>query len=394
MKQNYRSLTFSINYTISCIALIIAGLLQSCAKEQFPLYPPEPGSGVKENHDWSGLADSLQDVLYQTYRSPDGRYFMQNNTGNQTFHYWWNAHAMDVLADAHERTGAESYKTRMQALLSGIKNKNGNSLVNNFYDDMEWLALSSLRAFGSTQDPVFKDAAVLLWNDIKTGENTTMGGGIAWNKNQLYYKNTPANAPAIILAARLYQLDKKQEDLDAAVRLYTWLKQTLLDPVSGLAWDGINSKNDEAIDKNLFTYNQGTFVGAALELYNATQNAAYLNDAVRTAKAAISNTSITPSGILKSEGQGDGGLFKGILVRYFTRLALNTAVADADKATIIAFLKANAVSIYQKGMARPGLLINSDWTARPPGSIDLSTQLSGMMMIEAAALLKKNSVIE
>jgi predicted alpha-1,6-mannanase (GH76 family) len=39
---------------------------------------------------------------------------------------------------------------------------------------------------------------------------------------------------------------------------------------------------------------------------------------VRTATATIKDLDISPGGLLKSEGQGDGGLFKGILVRYLT----------------------------------------------------------------------------
>ena len=39
-------------------------------------------------------------------------------------------------------------------------------------------------------------------------------------------------------------------------------------------------------------------------------------DAVNTANATIKDLDIAPGGLLKNEGQGDGGLFKGILVRY------------------------------------------------------------------------------
>ena len=89
------------------------------------------------------------------------------------------------------------------------------------------------------------------------------------------YKNTPANAPAIIFAARLYRLQKNEADLTLAKSLYTWLKSKLVDP-SGIVWDGINSKGDGQLDKNKFTYNQGTFIGAALEMYNVTNDASYL----------------------------------------------------------------------------------------------------------------------
>jgi predicted alpha-1,6-mannanase (GH76 family) len=215
------------------------------------------------------------------------------------------------------------------------------------------------------------NAANILWTDIKTGKNDNQGGGIAWRKSQLDYKNTPANAPAIIFAARLYRLKKNAADLALAKELYTWLKGTLVDP-SGIVWDGINGNHDGEISKNKFTYNQGTFIGAALELYNVTGDAAYLADAVHTATATIKDLDISPGGLLKSEGQGDGGLFKGILVRYLTLLTLKEDVA----------------ATFTKGISRPELMVSPDWKTKPSGTTDLTTQISGVTMMEAAALLK------
>src|SRR5690606_22529916 len=205
--------------------------LSSCSLEDgSPLYD---GKIVTIDYTWSKTADSLQDVTYTTYLSSNTKYFRQNNTGNNNFNYWWNAHVMDVFVDGFLRTNDDAYKTKMKFLLSGMKDTNGGNLLNQYYDDMEWLALSSLRAYEATQDQQFLDASEQLWTDIQTGINASQGGGIAWRKSQLDYKNTPANAPAIILASRLYRLSQKATDLQTAETLYAWLKSTLVDPVSG-----------------------------------------------------------------------------------------------------------------------------------------------------------------
>lgn len=167
----------------------------------------------------------------------------------------------------------------------------------------------------------------------------------------------------------------------------------MVDPQSGIVWDGINSNNDGQLDTRKFTYNQGIYIGAGLELYKATGEVSYLNDAIKTANATMSDLELSPAGYLRGEGQGDGGLFKGILVRYMTLLALENAVPKADKDKIIAFLKTNAQTLYVKGISRPGLFISLDWQQQPGATVDLSTQLSGVMMIEAAALLNKNSLL-
>jgi predicted alpha-1,6-mannanase (GH76 family) len=379
----------SITQHIKKVALagLIPVMLTSCLKDKpFPLYGNKPSAVI--DYTYAATSDTLQDKTYATFLSANGNYFIQNNGGNTNYNYWPQAHTMDVLIDAYLRTKNEVYKQRIKSLLNGTRISNGNKLQNEYYDDMEWLALSTLRAFEATNDPDYLAAAGTLWTDIKTGVNDNQGGGIAWRKSQLDYKNTPANAPAIIFAARLYRLQKNEADLTLAKELYTWLKSTLVDPSSGIVWDGINGNHDGQISKNKFTYNQGTFIGAALELYNATGDGSYLSDAVRTATATIKDLDISPGGLLKSEGQGDGGLFKGILVRYLTLLTLKEDVSSTDREAYAKFLKYNAETLFVKGIGRPDFMISPDWKAKPSGTTDLTTQISGVTTMEAAATLK------
>lgn len=368
------------------LACATAVALTSCLKDKpFPLFPNQ--ASAKVNYTFAATADTLQEKTYTTFLSANGNYFVQNNSGNTNYNYWPQAHTLDVFTDGYLRTKNEIYKQRMKSLLNGTYKTNGNKYENEYYDDMEWLALASLRAYDATKDADYLAAAKTLWADIKTGKNSNQGGGIAWRKSQPTYKNTPANAPAIIFAARLYQLEKNAADLDLAKELYTWLKGTLLDG-SGIIWDGINSKGDGQLDKNKFTYNQGVFIGAGLELYNATGDANYLNDAIKTADATIKDLDIAPGGLLRNEGQGDGGLFKGILVRYLTLLTLKNDVPQAKRDAYVNFLKFNAETLFAKGISRPDFMVSPDWKSAPSGSTDLTTQISGVTTVEAAATLK------
>jgi len=47
-------------------------------------------------------------------------------------------------------------------------------------------------------------------------------------------------------------------------------------------------------------------------------------------------------GIMINEGQGDGGLFKGVLVRYMIQLILNKGIDAGDQQKFVVFLKNNA----------------------------------------------------
>src|SRR5690554_541720 len=105
-------------------------------------------------------------------------------------------------------------------------------------------------------------------------------------------------------------------------------------------------------------------------------------------------TTLFRSGILKNEGQGDGGLFKGIFVRYFTELIQEPSVSETDRQAMVDFLKFNAETFYKSGLKRPEMLAGPDWRQMPTEQTDLTTQLSGMMLIEAAALLQEEGLFD
>ncbi|OOQ56521.1 glycoside hydrolase family 76 protein [Mucilaginibacter pedocola] len=376
----------------AAVVAIMPLMLSSCLKDKpFPLYGDKGATVI--NYTWAETADSLQTATYTNYISANGNYFKQDNGGNTNYNYWPQAHTLDVFTDAYQRTNNDIYKQRMKSLLNGTRITNGNKYPNEYYDDMEWLALAALRAYEVTNDNDYLDAANILWTDIKTGVNDNQGGGIAWRKSQLDYKNTPANAPAIIFACRLYRLKNNAADLTLAKQLYAWMKTTLVDPATGIIWDGINGNHDGQISKNKFTYNQGVYMGAALELYNVTKDASYLDDAMRNASATIVDTDISPGGLLKSEGQGDGGLFKAILVRYLTEVIQSPDIAPSNKDAYVKFLKYNAQTLFNKGIGRPAMTVSPDWKSAPQGTIDLTTQISGVTMIEMAAKLHKAGLL-
>src|SRR5690606_14620825 len=143
-----------------------------------------------------------------------------------------------------------------------------------------------------------------------------------WKKGTPLQKNAVSNGLAAILGARLYEVGQDPEDLEWAVKICVWVKANLVDPESGLLWYGEKLVNGEGVVNKdwIFTYNIGTFIGAGVRLYQLTGEQQYLNDAVKTARSMMTSPKLTTEGVLRNEGQGDGGLFKGILVRYLTEL--------------------------------------------------------------------------
>lgn len=300
-------------------------------------------------------------------------------TCDRQFHYWWQAHAIDALLDGYELTEDPWYLNQVGALRIGLLQRNGGSLINDYYDDMLWMGLAMLRAYTLTGQDVYLNHALELWDEVANGWNDAFGGGIPWRKSQLDYKNAPSNGPAVILAARLYQITGDPEYLNWAKKIYTWLETTLLDPETHLIWDGINRRGDGRIDKNwLFTYNQGTYIGAGVALWEATGEAEYLEKAGRNVVAALAHFT-KDDGIFHRSGQGDGGLFVGIFIRYLVEFDR----AVGGDAVIRTILKKNADSAW---VARsPDGIHGPDWSEPPQDNVHLSNHLSGVMLLTLTA---------
>lgn len=367
-----------------CVILLLA-----CEKEDDNIQKPTDDD--TENIDWSLAANSSVESLINNYWNSNQKYFNTDNNINFTFQYWPQAHALDVLVDAYIRTDNVVYLNYFDKWFEGVKKKNGNTFYNEYYDDMEWNALALLRTYKVTNDVKYRDAAVQIWNYIVVGWNENAGGGITWKKGMEYSKNACSNGPACILAARLYQEFGDEQYKEWAVNIYNWLKSTLVNTQNGMVYDNINSTTGEINKSWIFTYNQGTYIGSAVELFKIFNEKAYLNDAVLAANYTIS--SLVENSVLKSEGTGDGGLFKGIFVRYFTELIQQPRLDKSDKDKYIVFLKHNAEILWRNGTLKPNILFGPNWRVKPSTKNGLTEQLSGAMLIEAAALLQREKIM-
>ena len=296
--------------------------------------------------------------------------------------YWWQAHAIDALLDGYLRTENKAVLELVSRELKGTMLANGGTLSNNWYDDMEWMALALLRWYDITGEEKILQRVRLLWQDIRTAWNDHCGGGMAWRKNQLDYKNTPANAPAAILALRLYQRFGETEDLAWGRKILQWNRDHLMDPGTGYVYDGMNRLGDGQIDLTWdFTYNQGVMIGACVEMYRITQEEEWRSLAQHIARRARKVYSDAHGGVMPYEGPDDCGLFRGILIRYLTELY--GIAAPADRQMIHEMLTSNAETLISQGMDKSGL-IGGNWQTAPAPeqTVDLAQHLSGLMLLE------------
>ncbi|SEO02357.1 Predicted alpha-1,6-mannanase, GH76 family [bacterium A37T11] len=357
----------------------------------------------KYNYDWNVVADSSTNSFVSVYWNANKHHFNNDNFGTIVSNdYWPEAHGLDVLVDAYQRTKDDTFKQRIYDLYDGVKAKNGGSFYNNYYDDMGWHGMAHLRAFEATSDARYEASAKDLWQWIADGWNEDFGGGIPWNHEnteQGKSKGLPSNGPAAIIAARRWEKYGESEvinglnDLEWLSKIYNWIKENRVVQQSGRVFENIDDKNGD------WTYNAGTYIGAALEYYKITGNKVYLNDATKTADWAISTLVNTNNKVLSDwaeQQDHDVDLFKGIFVRYFTQLILNKDLPESTRKRYVNFLKNSAQILWSTGTAKnPVILFGFHWWQAPEnGKAGLRTQLSGSMLMEAMALIKQAGYLE
>ena len=332
---------------------------------------------------YHAMANLAQESLYYFFKSDNPQQFLNNfypledPDDNVTFNYWWIAHLVEVRIDAYERTHDQHFLDLAIESYDYNKTRNHGTLIHDYYDDMLWNALAAFRLYKHTNEPAYLTDAVLVWQDlVDTGWNDICGGGFAWRRPQMYYKNTPVNAPFIILSTWLYQQLKEEKYLTWAINTFDWLTKTLVRE-NGFVEDGINRNEDGQIDTQWeFSYNQGVYIGACLELYKITQDEKYLTALEKNIE--ISLDILTKSSCIFDEGDGgDIGLFKGIFYRYFTSYLLFKK--DQRYETYFS----NAIDILLTTSPKEdSLLMGMDWATPVTTKLPFSSQLSGMIALE------------
>lgn len=343
----------------------------------------------------------------------------------QPWHYWWQAHYVDCLVDTGRRElgggatpaarfngpGRPSAGRLASQLVTGIRLRNAFTFVNNYYDDMAWLALATdrldrlaeeTRRPGRRRNAAVRKSLALQFDSAATAD---LGGGVFWSKDR-DFKNTPATAPIALFYARTGQPGKAQALLD-------WLDATLFDADRGLYLDGarLDSRGEVVLERTVYTYNQGPVLGALLEV-GGEANLARVADVVAavdrhlTVNAPKAPGSAQAGRILRCDGNGDGGLFTGILCRYLALAATDVRLPEATRATASRLVldtadafwagrrpladmesaelspAAHSASIFSMHAARP-----AGETYPPGAAVELSTQLQAWMTLEAAAVV-------
>ncbi|MDQ1657180.1 MAG: hypothetical protein QOD41_2263 [Cryptosporangiaceae bacterium] len=274
---------------------------------------------------------------------------------------WWNsAVAVATLMEWSKRTGRTDYRAladRTFELNKGTFPAGARSsdaieghFVSRAIDDSAWWGLAWVAAFDATGDQKYLTEATTIANYVQGYWDTgTCGGGVWWNRERTY-KNAVTAGLYVRLTASLHnRIPGDSLWRQRAQTGWTWFAGSGMVNSAGLVNDGLTSacRNNGS---TVWTYNQGLAIGAAVELWRATGNAALLTSARQLADAAINAAPLTVGGILTESCDGTGSScddnqkqFKGIFMRYLRDLADATG-----SATYRTYAQRQSDSIWQK----------------------------------------------
>lgn len=284
--------------------------------------------------------------------------------------YWTYANGWEALMDGVERTGGQQYAGLIESFYLG---QNERGWTNNYYDDECWMTAALIRAYDLTTNSVYLNQAKALYADIQGGWDTSCcgatSGGLWWDKAHTQ-KATAANAGAALAGALLYQRTTNAAYLTFAQQVYSFWWNNMVNQSTFQVCDHLDTAGNKVWWK--FTYNEGLMIGAGVELYEATGNLTYLNNAHSIANFMVNNEIVaTAYGNALHDGDnsgcgGDCHQFKAPAYRYLMRLYRK----NTTKTAYYNVLKASADAIWNLARETTNTVFAINWAGPAQTNVD------------------------
>jgi len=238
------------------------------------------------------------------------------SNGNQRAGTWIAGLDIAVAEDDYQRTHSPADWTLVNNLVTTFLNDDGTDWTSydTWDDDIGWMTNATLRGYQITGNTAWLNVAETQWNDAYNRGWSSNGGGGIWENLTDYSKCALSNDPFVWEGVSLYQITGDSSYLTKAEQIYSWVKNTLVEPsgqVNGcIAFpNGVNGTTVLQGSDN--AYDAGGFMEAADALYRATSNSGYAADAETTANHFLNDVPI-PSNTGEAGTAYQYWLFKGM----------------------------------------------------------------------------------
>ncbi|MCR5737533.1 MAG: carbohydrate-binding protein [Eubacterium sp.] len=323
----------------------------------------------------TAFTESMANTMLSAFRT---KYFKHNdNTGNNSlgWGFWSVAEVMEAMLDGYELTGNASYREMFEGTWRDFIARNSENWSGNAYnDDITWAALAACRAYMMFGDSKYLEIAKnnfdLMYNRASTYTiNGVQTGVLRWceESDKRGTSNGCINGPAIVCACHLAIATGDDGYWEKAKKIYEAQRNSNLYVAEGNDAGYVRDciKSDGSVQNGwCSTYNQGTYLGGAVMLYNHYGDQKYATDADNIVNYTMNH--LCYNRILKEENTNSGDLsgFRGILVRYMRMYILERDKNDYldffKKNAIIAWMNRNSADIQQCSWQRK-TSENADW---------------------------------
>jgi Glycosyl hydrolase family 76 len=222
----------------------------------------------------------------------------------------------DAMLDGLRRYSEESQilEDRGEAGFESVVGPPLGSGGDRYYDDNAWLGLALVRHHELTGNPELLRLAQRVFSFLISGWSTEttwrFRGGIRWKESTgNRSRNACANAPTAELAARLHRQSGATIYLDWSVRIYQWTRGALRG-ADGLYVDRVAP--DGSRTPTIWSYNQGSMIGAGVLLARETNDPSFLEHAAETAGAYVDSRDL--AALLTQDPAFNAVLFRNLLV--------------------------------------------------------------------------------
>jgi predicted alpha-1,6-mannanase (GH76 family) len=298
-----------------------------------------------------------------------------------------SAHSLSALIDFMKVSGNKDYLYVVNKVYE--TNKAKDNFISASYDFNALWAIAWIKAYDLIGDRRYLETAKTIADDLDASAwNETCGGGITTSKT-LPLKQAAANGLYIQLMTMLHnRISSDVRYMGLALKGWSWFLTSGMINSQNLLNNGLNDKckNDGL---PTWSHTQGIFLAAALELFNAEGNRAYLEKARDIALTTIKALGTT--GVLREANDKACGpcisnerAFKGLFVRNLRDLHL--VLRDP---TIASFLEGNINTLWNSSRSSSDLL-GFHWQG-PFDSGDYARQTAGVDLLNAA-ITSKNRV--
>lgn len=302
--------------------------------------------------------------------------------------YWHQANLVEALSNYAGYTHDTTYNSAIAEFFLYQDTELISLLTSQSYDDVQWVALSWLRADDIAPSDSYLQRALTFYNYASTAWDSRCGGGLWWSgaKN---YKNAITNELYIVDSMKLYEKTGSQSYLNTAQNAWAWFAASGMINSSGLINDGLDTATCQNNGQTVWTYNQGVILGGLAKLSAATGDGSYVDQGAQIIDAVLSSSLVTSEGILQESCEPsescdeDQYLFKGIFVRYLGYF-LGQAKRPDLVAKYSAFLATNVASIWNH--AQSSNTFDNHWSGPFQGA-DAQTQGSALDALSTAVQL-------